>query len=80
MLTRQGRYKPVADNLQIKEVVVGEGERRRCHVVCLNTEEAERQRLHREPVLIELIAELNVLREREADHPQAACTLLTSRR
>jgi hypothetical protein len=29
MLTRPGRHKPVADNLEVKEVVVGEGERRR---------------------------------------------------
>jgi Transposase DDE domain len=80
VLTRPGRYKPVADNLQVKEVVVGEGERRRRYVLCLNPEEAERQRLHREQVLAELAAELNLLREREDDHPKAACTLLTSRR
>jgi hypothetical protein len=80
VLTRPGRYKPVADNLQVKEVVVGEGERRRRYVLCLNPEEAERQRLHREQVLSELTAELNLLREREADHPKAACTLLVSRR
>jgi hypothetical protein len=80
VLTRPGRYKPVADNLQVKEVVVGEGERRRRYVLCLNPEEAERQRLHREQVLVELDAELSLLREREADHPKAACTLLASRR
>jgi len=80
VLARPGRYKPVADNLQVKEVVVGEGERRRRYVLCLNPEEAKRQRLHREQVLIELTAELNLLREREDDHPKAACTLLTSRR
>jgi hypothetical protein len=80
VLTRPGRYKPVADNLQVKEVVAGEGERRRRYVLCLNPEEAERQRLHREQVLVELNAELSLLREREADHPKAACTLLASRR
>ena len=80
VLTRPGRYRPVAHNLQVKEVVVGEGERRHRYVLCLNPEEAERQRLHREQVLTELAAELNLLREREDDHPKAACTLLTSRR
>ncbi len=55
-------------------------ERRRRYVLCLNLEEAERQRLHREQVLVELNAELRLLREREADHPKAACTLLASRR
>jgi Transposase DDE domain len=80
VLTRPGRYRPVANNLQVKEVVVGEGERRRRYVLCLNPEEAERQRRHREQVLVELDAELSLLREREADHPKAACTLLASRR
>ena len=28
VLTRPGRYKQVADNLQVKEVLVGDGERR----------------------------------------------------
>jgi Transposase DDE domain len=80
VLTRPGRYKPVADNLLVKEVVVGEGERRRRYVLCLNPQEAERQRRHREEVLEELAAELDRLAAGEADHPKAACALLTSRR
>jgi len=80
VLTRPGRYKPVADNLQVKEVVVGDGERRRRYVLCLNPQEAERQRRHREGVLGELAAELDRLAAREADHPKAACALLASRR
>jgi hypothetical protein len=80
VLSRPGRYKPVADNLQVKEVVVGEGERHKRYVLCLNPEEAERERTHREQVLAELSAELNLLRERAADHPKAACELLVSRR
>jgi transposase len=80
VLTRPGRYKPMADNLQVKEVVVGEGERRRRYVLCLNPEEAERQRGHREQVLVKLNAELSLLRGRDEDHPKAACTLLASRR
>jgi Transposase DDE domain len=80
VLTRPGRYKPVADNLQVKAVVVGDGERRKRYVLCLNPQEAERERAHREQVLQELCAELNLLRERAADHPKAACDLLASRR
>jgi DDE family transposase len=80
VLSRPGRYKPVADNLQVKEVVVGEGERRRRYVLCLNPQEAERQRRHREQVLLELEAELDLLAARPADHPKAACALLASRR
>jgi hypothetical protein len=33
VLNRPGRYKPVADNLQVKEVVVGDGERRKRYVL-----------------------------------------------
>jgi transposase len=80
VLSRPGRYRPVANNLQVKEVVVSEGERRKRYVLCLNPEEAERARAHREQVLQELSIELNLLPEREADHPKAACELLASRR
>jgi transposase len=80
VLTRPGRYRPVAGNLEVKEVWVGEGERRQRHVLCRNPDEAARERQHREQVLAELRAELDLLEQREADHPKAACALLTSRR
>jgi hypothetical protein len=60
--------------------VVGEGERRKRYVLYLNPDEAERERMHREQVLQQLSAKLNLLRERETDHLKAACELLTSRR
>ena len=69
MLTRPGRYQKVADNLEVKEVTVGDGERRRRYVVCHNPEEAERQRQHREQVLDELAR-----RDRIARHARPART------
>ncbi|MCC7540739.1 MAG: IS1634 family transposase [Deltaproteobacteria bacterium] len=63
VLSRPGRYRDVTENLRVKEVVVGEGERRRRYVVCHNPEEEARQRLHREQVLKEIEAELTSLRE-----------------
>ena len=80
VLTRRGRYRKVAENLQVKEVVVGDGERRKRYVLCLNPQEAERQRQHRDEVLASLRAELTQLAARDADHPKAACSLLASRR
>jgi hypothetical protein len=80
VMTRPGRYRQVADNLQVKEVWVGEGERRKRYVLCLNPEEAERQRQHRAQVLTELEAELAALAQRPDDHPKAACALIASRR
>ena len=48
MLTWPGRFKVNAENLQAKEVIVGDGERRRRYIVCYNPLEAKRQQLHRE--------------------------------
>jgi len=80
VLTRQGRYRQVAENLQVKEVWVGEGERRKRYVLCCNPLEAERQRQHRLQALAELEAELAALDAREEDHPKAACELMASKR
>ena len=80
VLTRPGRYRQVADNLQVKEVWVGDGERRKRYVLCFNPQEAERQRHHRQQVLTELAAELTALDKREDDHPKAECTLIASKR
>ncbi|HEY6898980.1 MAG TPA: IS1634 family transposase [Rhodocyclaceae bacterium] len=80
VLTRPGRYRKVADNLEVKEVWVGEGERRKRYVLCFNPAEAEQQRAHRAQVLAALTAELTLLDERKEDHPKAACALMASRR
>lgn len=81
VVTRSGRYQIVAENLQVKEVVVGEGERRRRYVVCYNPEEAKRQGQHRQEVLQELAAELETLREPTgSSHPKRVCELRASGR
>jgi Transposase len=58
MLSRPGRYRPIQDNLFAKEVIVGDGERRRRYIVCFNPHEAERQTNHRAQVIKALKAEL----------------------
>jgi transposase len=80
VLSRPGRYRKVADNLEVKEIWVGTGERRKRYVLCFNPAEAECQRQHRAEVLAELEAELRLLDERAEDHPKAACALMASRR
>ncbi len=81
VMRRPGRFRKVAQNLAVKEVVVGEGERRRRYVLCFNPEEAERQRAHRERVLAELEAELASLEQAEgSEHSKRACALRSSRR
>jgi Transposase DDE domain len=80
VLTRPGRYRQVADNLQVKEVWVGDGERRKRYVLCLNPQEAERERARRAQLLVALDAELALLEQHQEDHPKAACELMASRR
>src|SRR4029453_11427564 len=46
VLSRAGRFRKVNEHLEVKEVVVGEGERRRRYIVCRNLVEAVRQRQH----------------------------------
>jgi hypothetical protein len=81
VLQRPGRYQQVAENLRVKEVVVGEGERRRRYVVCHNLQEEKRQRAHRQQTLRELEAELASLKEvRGESHSKRVCQLRASRR
>jgi hypothetical protein len=81
VLARAGRYQEVADNLRVKEVIVGDGERRQRYVVCHNPLEQERQRKHREKIVTELELELASLQQREGKgHSKRACELRTSAR
>jgi transposase len=79
VLSKRGRYTVFKDNLHAKEVIVGDGERRKRYILCYNPKEAERQRRHRETIVGFLEAEL----ER---HPKPSATaqwaidLLASRR
>ena len=82
VLSRAGRYRKVEENLEAKEVVVGDGERRRRYVLCRNQEEAARQRHRRERVLLELAQELASLGHAKKDgtHTKRVCELLASQR
>jgi len=55
-LARQGRYHRVADNLEVKEVVIDEGTMRDRFVICRNPDEAERDALVRGRLLTQLEA------------------------
>ena len=82
VLTRPGRYQLVAETLRVKEVVVGDGERRQRYVVCYNPEQAERQRKHREQLLEQLRLELESQAQplRKGRHAKQTCDLVSSRR
>jgi len=81
VLTRQGRYHEVRDNLRVKEVIVGDGERRRRYVVCHNPDEAARQEAHRNKLVAQLEAELATMKtDSDRGHSKRMCELLTSGR
>ena len=65
-LSRGGRYKPVKDNLQVKEVVLGSGATRRRYVIMHNPEEAERDKATRQSILDRVQAELDSLQDLNA--------------
>jgi hypothetical protein len=76
VVSRAGTYTQVRDNLEVKEVVVGEGEARRRYIVVRNPQEAVRDRQRREVTLAELDARLKALRATTgAEHTKAHCAL-----
>lgn len=81
VLNRPGRYQEVAENVRVKQVLVGAGERRRRYVVAHNPFEEERQRTHRRTLLAELEAELQTLASKPGGaHSKRMCELIASAR
>ena len=66
-LSRQGRYHTVADNLQVKEVVIDDATMRDRFVICRNPEAAERDRIVRDQ-LLETLTERIVGTDKLTDH------------
>jgi transposase len=64
-LSRAGRYQTVRDNIEIKEIVVGDGEARRRFVLIRNPREVERDRRRRQDVLAELREALGTLPDKK---------------
>ena len=79
VLSKRGRYTVFKDNLHAKEVIVGDGERRKRYILCYNPKEAKRQRHHRETIVGFLEAELERHTKPSAT-AQWAIDLLASRR
>ena len=67
VLGKKGRYHVIRDNLHAKEVIIGDGERRRRYILCYNPKEAERQKRRRAEIVRFLEQELG-------RHPQPKAT------
>jgi transposase len=79
VLSKRGRYTVFKDNLHAKEVILGDGERRKRYILCYNAKEAKRQQEHRQMLVALLEAELDSHRDQWAT-AQWAIDLLASRR
>jgi hypothetical protein len=79
VLSKRGRYTVIKDNLQAKEVIIGDGEMRKRYILCFNPKEAKRQRKHRAKVLEILDKELARHPDKKAT-AQWAIELLASQR
>jgi transposase len=77
-LARAGRFKTVRDNLEVKEIIVGDGEKRVRYVLVRNPREAERDREMREEVLRRVKEELGKIGDLKGEpHTKACCALIT---
>jgi len=79
VLSKRGRYTTFTDNLQAKEVIVGNGERRKRYILCYNPKEAKRQQKHRE-MIVELLEQALATHQNHSASAQWAVDLLASRR
>jgi transposase len=77
-LAQPGRFKVIADNLHIKEVVVGEGTGRKRYVIAYNPQQAEQDRINREQILERLNCELEAL-NRKPQKTKTQCKLVLHR-
>jgi transposase len=79
VLSRQGRYQSVRDNLRVKEVKVGRGDAARRFVLCHNPEQAERDRHQRTQQLAAVEGELERIAALRAKAATAAARAGTGR-
>jgi hypothetical protein len=79
VLSKRGRYTVFKDNLHAKEVVIGDGERRKRYILCYNPKEAKRQLKHRQMIVELLETELDRHQDKSVT-AQWAIDLLASRR
>jgi len=79
VLSIKGRYVSIKDNLKAKEVIIGEGMRRRRYILCYNPKEAQRSRLHRKQLVELLENELSKHKDHNASS-RWAIKLLASKR
>jgi transposase len=80
VLAKRGRFTAIRENLEIKEVIVGDGERRRRFVLVHNPEEARKDKATREKTLKKIDEALKSIGEQKGKcHKKSVCTLRSHR-
>jgi len=80
VLAKRGRFASIRENLEIKEVVVGDGERRRRFILVHNPEEAKKDKVTRERTLKKIEEALKSIKEQKGQCPNKnVCALLSHR-
>lgn len=75
-MSRKGRYQKVRNHLEVKEIVVGDGEKRQRFILAYNSKEAEKDKKQRERLVRDLEMALEDLHQLpEKKHTKAACAL-----
>ncbi len=80
VLAKRGRYLKIRENLEIKEVVIGGGERRRRFILVHNPEEAKKDKATREKILARIERTLKELGDQKGKaHKKSVCALIAHR-
>ena len=80
VLAKRGRFTAIRENLEIKEVVVGGGERRRRFILVHNPVEARKDKTTREKTLKKIAEALKSIKEQKGQcHKKNVCALLSHR-
>ncbi len=75
-MARPERYQKIRPNLEIKEIIVGDGEARTRYILAYNPLEAKRQKEQRNSIIAEIESRLERIKQMpEKDHTKAMCAL-----
>ena len=75
-MAHPGRYQKVKDNLQVKEVIVGDGPSRKRYILAYNPKEAKRQKEKRDQIISDLKRQLKSLKQISFKaHSKKMCSL-----
>ena len=80
VLAKRGRFTSVRENLEIKEVIIGDGEKRRRFILVHNPDEAKKDQATREKTLKKIEEALKSIKDQAGPgHTKSVCALLSHR-